>query len=311
MPSGAEAIVAFKVQSAINTVASGTYAPVYADDFSYDSGRVYNYGRVRIGSSLSNHAAGIVLAAKPYMTISKPLDLVTDGVFLEMGGRTNSTGTYTETVAAASTKYTTGLVQPITGKKVQIIDMKASRVTISHPAADEATLEASMIGGAMADSSVTVGTISATLLQPSPAETISGANSTFAGGTGTITLSLQYSILQNLNNNRQPLGTLHPDDIRSISNQTMAVVALDYTATYWNTFGWGASGSTATSTTSATGTLHYRLSTPGGATFIDYSWAGGEYALDQTARIRAAEDQMLLVRARPTGAVTETIDNTV
>lgn len=310
MPGGTEARVSFKVQSAINTPATGTYGDILLDDFSYDAGRIYNYGRPRIGGSISQKNAGIVLGAKPFCSGSGPTDLNTLGVLFEGAGRSSAvvttTNTLTENTASSAIKYLTADIFPVTGLQERIRDYRLSRLVVNHPSADESTFEFTGLGGNMDDSTATHGA-AATPKMPSPAETISAANANIAGTTGTTILSFQYMILQSLANNRQPLGTVTPDDIRVTAIQTMAVLALDLTSSNLHKFMFGASGATAVGTTSLTGAQKVRISVPGATSYIDYDWAGAEYALDQAARIRAQEEQILVVRARPTSTVTETI----
>lgn len=310
MPGGTEARVGFGVQAAINTPATGTYGDILLDDFTYDAGRIYNYGRPRIGGSISQKHAGIVLGAKPFCSGSGPTDLNTIGKLFEGAGRVSTpvttTNTLTENTTSAGIKYLTADILPVTGLQERIRDFRLSRLVINHPSSDESTFEFTGLGGNMDDSTATHA-LAATPKQPSPAETISAANATIAGVTGTTLLSWQYMVLQNLANNRQPLGQVTPDDIRVTGIQTMAVLAIDLTASNLHKFMFGASGATAVGTTSVTGAQKVRLSVPGATSYIDYDWSAAEYALDQPARIRAQEEQILVVRARPTGAVTEVV----
>lgn len=311
MPAGSTARVALKVQSALNTPATGTYTDTLHDEFDDGPGRLKNTGRPRIGNtSLLQSSAGVVLGARPFAAGRFPLDLNTIGPWLETAGHTVSgAGPYAYAISASTSAAVYGTLDVLrqTSHQYRMRDCKLSRMVLNHPAGDEASVSYNIVGGNLDDSTATHASPSTTVLMPSPAQTISAANATLFGTNSFTILGWTYMIEHRVNNQRQPLGSVTPDDVRSLSVDVRAIAVIDVSLTNWKRVFYGDSGATAVGTSRATGAMKLRLSAPNGTSYIDYDFAAAEYELDAAARIRAEEDQLLVVNIRPIGAVTLTV----
>jgi hypothetical protein len=309
MAEGQSAQFGFKKQTAINTPATAPLTTTLLDRYNDTTGRMVTTGRPRIGAGLAPVFGGIVLGASPAFQGSGPLDLNTIAPFLEAAGRANASGVFTPVTTSANFGYFTADVIRVVGAsplQYAIRDCRLMRLGFMFMSGEEPRIEFVGLGGNVTDSTV-VHTVPTSMAQPSPAETISSANAVVFGSTAYTVLDFQYFIEISLDNRRRPLGSLTPDDIRVTDIRPRAVLRIDCTAANWKRAFYGATDATAIGTLIATGALKWRFSVAGGADYIDFDWAAAEYVAEQPADVRAEEEQYVILGARPTGAVTETV----
>lgn len=310
MADGQSATIALKKQSAINTPATGTYNVTLFDRYNDTTGRMVTTGAQRIGGGLSQTYGGIVLGASPAFQGSGPLDLNTIGTWLEAAGR-GVTGAgpfvYTPVTASSAYSYFTADVNRIPASlHYRIRDCRLLRLGMSFMSGEEPRFECMALGGNVDDSSATT-SVPSSMKQPSPAETIAGANSMIFGSSAFTVLDFQYFIEVTLDNRRRPLGKLTPDDIRVTNIRPRVVVRIDCTSANWRRLFLGSDSATSISTAIVGGALNMRLNVAGATSYIEFAWASAEYVAEQPGDIRAEEEQYVILGGRPTGAVTETV----
>lgn len=314
---GGEVAVGILPQSGIGVTGSSTpaganYVNIKLDEFTENVGYVTDEGRPEIGGALYTVSSSEKYGAGPFSRMVGKTRLEALQSLLPLVGW-NETGagpfTYTPSATTAAFLYYTldFKYSAEAGNQYQIIDCKGSRLVMAFQPRQAPLFTCDLLGGNHQESTADHDQ-PATQTVPSPATTIAAANLTIFGTTGYKVYGFTVSIENGIDNTRQPLGQLTPDDVVPTFMSSRVDGVLGMGNADYRRLVYGGAAATIASATKVTGALNLRQLN--GTKYVEVNYTAAEFFLGDPIPVRATAQVFLPFRARCTGAATMVISLT-
>ena len=313
---GGEVAVGIKVQSALGTSAGATGATTYSDikldEFTEDVGYITDEGRPEIGGSLYTVGSSEKYGAAPFYSMTGKVRLEELKDLLPVVGWAE-TGSgpwvYTPVTASADFDYFTMDVKysDESGNQYQIIDSRGARLIMTYNPRTAPVFSLDAVGGNHQES-VALHEPYAAQTVPSPATAILGANTKWFGVNSFKVYGFSFSIENGIDNTRQPLGQLTPDDVVPTVLSSRADGLLQMSNATYRRLKYGGAALTAASAAKDTGALSMRILN--GTKYVQYDFSAAEYFLGDPIPVTPTSQVLVPVRARCTGTATVTVSLT-